>query len=137
MFPDRCAIGSRPPLVIAAASLTAEAVVGTPMEIDHLIPEILGGLTEEDNLWLACPLCNDHKGARVAALDPVTGEVVRLFDPRHQVWQEHFGWADKGDRIIGRSTTGRATVAALNLNRPSLVLARQAWVKVGWHPPKE
>jgi len=84
-----------------------------------------------------CHFCNDHKGARVAALDPVTGEVVRLFDPRHQVWQEHFGWTDKGDRIIGRSTTGRATVAALNLNRPSLVLARQAWVKVGWHPPKE
>lgn len=32
-----------------------------PMEIDHIIPEALGGLTEEDNLWLACPLCNEHK----------------------------------------------------------------------------
>ena len=34
--------------------LTSEAVVGTPMEIDHIIPQSLGGLTEEDNLWLAC-----------------------------------------------------------------------------------
>ena len=39
--------------------LTAEAIVGTPMELDHLIPESLGGLTEEENLWLACSLCND------------------------------------------------------------------------------
>ena len=36
--------------------LSSEAVVGAPMEIDHLIPESLGGLTEEDNLWLACSL---------------------------------------------------------------------------------
>ena len=37
------------------------------MELDHLIPEALGGLTEEDNLWLACSLCNDSKGCRIAA----------------------------------------------------------------------
>jgi hypothetical protein len=30
-----------------------------------------------------------------------------------------------------------ATVALLDLNRPALVRARQAWVTVGWHPPKE
>lgn len=33
--------------------LSAEAIVGAPMEIDHLVPQALGGLTEEDNLWLA------------------------------------------------------------------------------------
>jgi 5-methylcytosine-specific restriction endonuclease McrA len=38
--------------------LTAEAIVGTPMEMDHLIPEALGGLTEEDNLRLACSLAS-------------------------------------------------------------------------------
>jgi hypothetical protein len=117
--------------------LTAEAVVGTPMELEHLLPESLGGLTEEDNLWLACSLGNDSKNNRIAGLDPVTGEVVRLFDPRHQVWREHFGWAPEGDRILGLTATGRATVAALNLNRPSLVKARQAWVTVGWHPPQD
>ena len=30
--------------------LTQEAVVGMPMEIDHIVPESLGGLTEEENL---------------------------------------------------------------------------------------
>ena len=116
--------------------LTSEAIVGTPMEIDHIIPQSLGGLTDEDNLWLACSLCNDHKGDRIAALDPLTDEIVRLFDPRHQVWQEHFAWTAEGDRIVGLTPIGRASVVALNLNRPSLVKARQAWVAVGWHPPK-
>lgn len=64
--------------------LTREEIVGTPMEIDHIIPESLGGLTEQDNLWLACSLCNDYKGTRIAALDPISGEIIRLFDPRRQ-----------------------------------------------------
>jgi 5-methylcytosine-specific restriction endonuclease McrA len=81
--------------------LTAEAIVGTPMELDHLIPESLGGLTEEANLWLACSLCNDHKNDRIAGLDPISGEVVRFFDPRRQVWGEHFCWTQEGDRIVG------------------------------------
>ena len=57
--------------------LTAEAIVGTPMEIDHIIPRALAGPTNEDNLWLACSLCNDHKGDQIAATDPLTGELVR------------------------------------------------------------
>jgi hypothetical protein len=107
------------------------------MEVDHLIPEADGGPTEEANLWLACSLCNDHKNARSVAVDPETRQLVRLFDPRLQVWTEHFRWTEEGDRIVGLTPSGRATVAALNLNRPSLVRARQLWVSVGWHPPKD
>jgi 5-methylcytosine-specific restriction endonuclease McrA len=61
--------------------LTAEAIVGLPMEIEHIIPEPLGGPTEADNLWLACSPCNTYKGDRITARDPFTGEVVPLFDP--------------------------------------------------------
>jgi hypothetical protein len=117
--------------------LTQEAVVGTPMEFDHLIPEALGGRTEEGNLWLACSLCNDAKSCRVAALDPISGEIIRLYNPRDQVWSDHFRWSESSDYILGTSPTGRATVLALNLNRPALVRARQAWVAVGWHPPSD
>jgi hypothetical protein len=116
--------------------LTQEAVVGTPMVIDHIEPESLGGPTEEANLWLACPLCNAHKGDRIIALDADTGETVRLFNPRQQAWVEHFAWTPEGDQILGRTPIGRATVIALQLNRPSLVKARRAWVSVGWHPPE-
>ncbi len=117
--------------------LSSETIVGAPMELDHIIPQSLGGLDEENNLWLACPLCNQHKADRIAALDPRTGEIVRLFNPRFEDWKDHFTWSSDGERIIGKTPTGRATVAALNLNRPSLVVARRAWVQVGWHPPKD
>ena len=117
--------------------LTAQAIVGTPMEIDHLIPESLDGRTEESNLWLACSLCNSHKSNRIAARDPESNVVVRLFDPRRQTWAEHFRWSEQGDVIVGLTAMGRATIAALELNRPTLVEARHLWVLVGWHPPGE
>ena len=117
--------------------LTREVLVGAPMEVDHLVPEALGGQTEAENLWLACSLCNDPKGDRIAALDPDTGEIVRLFNPRGQIGGEHVAWPREGDRIVGRTSIGRATVVALNLNRPSLVSARRLWVLVGWHPPTD
>ena len=117
--------------------LTSESIVGTPMELDHLIPESLGGATEEKNLWLACSLCNDAKGSRIASEDSLSGDIVRLFNTRHQDWHEHFRWSDDGCLVIGLTPTGRATVAALHLNRPSLVTARHAWVAVGWHPPRD
>jgi hypothetical protein len=117
--------------------LTSEAIVGTPMEIDHIIPRSLGGATDETNLWLACSLCNGHKADRVAAIDYPTGEVVRLFDPRHQVWRDHFAWTLGGGHIVGLTPVGRATVVALTLNRPSLVKARQLWAVAGRHPPGE
>jgi hypothetical protein len=117
--------------------LTSAKIVGTPLEIDHIVPESLGGPTARENLWLACSMCNDHKGNRIAAPDPVAGEIVRLFDPRRQVWLEHFGWNAEGDLIIGKTPTGRATVAALRLNRAELVEARCGWVIAGWHPPRD
>jgi 5-methylcytosine-specific restriction endonuclease McrA len=48
--------------------LSAEAVTGMPLTIEHLIPQSLGGPTEVGNLWLACWSCNLAKGARISAL---------------------------------------------------------------------
>lgn len=115
--------------------LTAEEVVGSAMEIDHLIPEAQGGLTVEENLWLACSACNTSKGDRATGLDPLSGETVALFNPRLQRWHDHFAWTPSGDHIVGRTPVGRATVAALRLNRPLLVRARRLWMRIGVHPP--
>jgi len=41
---------------------------------------------------------------------------VALFNPRTQVWEEHFEWA--GDRITGTTSIGRVTVRVLNMNHP-------------------
>jgi len=62
---------------------------------------------------------------------------VTVFNPRQQEWADHFVWAEGATRIDGRTAMGRATVAALQLNRPSLVLARKLWVAAGWHPPQD
>lgn len=106
------------------------------MEIEHIVPESLGGRTEEGNLWLACSLCNKYTADRLVAVDPLGGDEVRLFDPRRQVWSDHFEWMQEGTRIAGKTATGRATVAALRLNRPPLVVARALWAAAGWHPPQ-
>jgi hypothetical protein len=107
------------------------------MEIDHLIPEAQGGRTVEENLWLSCSACNAFKGDRARGIDPLSGETVALFNPRRQLWREHFAWMQSGDLVVGRTPIGRATVAALKLNRPLLVHARQLWVRIGVHPPRD
>lgn len=68
---------------------------------------------------------------------PLCGDSVRIFNPRRDVWAEHFGWRENATLIDGKTAVGRATVAALHLNRPSLVLARRIWVIADWHPPQE
>jgi hypothetical protein len=116
--------------------LAEERYFGTDFEIEHLIPESLGGQTSEDNLWLSCRECNGRKGNRVIVLDPIGGELVQLFNPRTQNWNEHFRWSAEGDLIHGLTPAGRATIRALGLNRPKRIIARQYWVQAGWHPPK-
>ena len=117
--------------------LSAETVTGIPLEIEHLIPESLGGLTVRENLWLACHRCNKFKGNRTDAIDPLTQEVAPLFNPRQQTWREHFQWSMDGTQVIGVTPSGRATVEALQMNNEYVVEARRFWVFAGWHPPLE
>jgi hypothetical protein len=105
------------------------------LELDHIIPIAKGGADAEDNLWLACRLCNGFKGTQTHARDPGTSRRVRLFNPRRQRWSRHFLWSDDGTRIIGRTACGRATVVALQLNHVIAVMVRREWVAAGWHPP--
>ncbi len=117
--------------------LSPESIVGIPMDVEHIVPESDGGATKEENLWLACSLCNSYKGSRTSFRDPITGREVPLFNPRRQRWGKHFAWEESGSTIVGLTPTGRATVIALVLNRPPLVKARRRWAAVGWHPPKD
>jgi hypothetical protein len=115
--------------------LTSQQIIGPLLEIDHLFPEAHGGTSDESNLWLACPMCNGHKSDRINAVDPETEVTVALFNPRAEQWSDHFEWVEGGTVIRGKTPTGRATVAALQMNHPDVVSARKLWVSVGWHPP--
>ncbi len=89
-------------------------------------------------MWLACPICNRYKGDKVMARDPLTGANVPLFNPREQVWTEHFRWIDNGLRIAGLTSIGRATVQALHLSDdPDVLEVRSYWILAGWHPPED
>jgi 5-methylcytosine-specific restriction endonuclease McrA len=107
------------------------------MVIDHIIPLSKGGVTEFDNLCLACHRCNLFKHALTELEDPLTGEIVPLFNPRRQNWSDHFAWADDGIHLLGLTATGRVTVIALNMNNDVILDARRNWVRVGWHPPED
>jgi HNH endonuclease len=115
---------------------TPESIAGFRLSIEHIVPEAKGGKTVEENLWLACHACNEFKGARLHVRDPVTGQRVRLWNPRRQKWPDHFSWSADGTEIRGLTPCGRATIAGLRLNRPELVAARSLWVQVGWWPPR-
>src|SRR5690606_25016532 len=115
--------------------LSPQKLVLGQLEIEHLIPRALGGKDEEDNLWLACRMCNGYKGKQIKAIDPQTEQPAALFNPRKQKWSDHFMWSEDGSMIIGLTPTGRATVDALQLNNPIAIIVRLEWVSAGWHPP--
>jgi len=103
--------------------------------IDHVIPLAQGGSDDPDNLALACFHCNRRKADKLTALEPDSGEEVPLFNPRQNVWSEHFIWSSDGLFIIGLTPAGRATVKALEMNRERIVSIRAADRVVGRHPP--
>lgn len=117
--------------------LTPEPILGRPMVIDHIMPKARGGTSVRENLWLACRRCNEFKGSRTHAVDPLTDVEVALFNPRRQSWSVHFAWSEDGTKIVGLTAIGRATVASLRLNNEEIVGARWLWVQVGWHPPSD
>lgn len=111
-----------------------ERLLGLPLEIDHIIPEIASGRNVLHNLCLCCRSCNAHKWQQTHARDPQTGRRVRLFHPRRQTWVRHFEWSKNGTRVLGTTATGRATVAALQMNHELIVSLRDLWVELNLHP---
>lgn len=116
---------------------TSQVNTGQPLTVDHILPQAQGGATIFENLCFACRRCNEFKGSRITAQDPLTGETVALYHPRRNIWREHFDWSSSGAELVGLTTIGRATIVALNMNNPLIVAVRRRWVSVGWHPPPE
>lgn len=102
-----------------------EIAFNIPFEVEHVEPAARGGVTEEVNLALACRSCNLFKWSHRDALDPVTKEVERLFNPRLDHWDQHF--IVDGQMIRGTTAIGRATVDRLAMNSPQQLRARLRW----------
>ena len=79
---------------------------------------------DSENLAWACFSRNLRKGPNIAGLDPETGELTPLFNPRTDLWSEHFEW--NGVWLRGKTPFGRATVAVLDINHVDSVAVREA-----------
>ena len=111
--------------------LPTEGQVGC-FPVDHVIPRTRGGLTEFSNLALACPHCNGHKWSHVEGVDPTSNELASLFNPRCQVWSDHFQWSVGDPAVVeGKTSTGRATITHLQMNHPDLVHVRRLLAQLG------
>lgn len=62
------------------------------------------------------------KGPNLVELDPVTGQLTRLFHPRRDDWHAHFTL--NAGRIVEQTPVGRTTVQVLQLNLPERVQLR-------------
>jgi hypothetical protein len=83
-------------------------------EIDHIISRKHDGSNDEDNLAYACPDCNRNKGTDIASIDWPNQQIVRFFNPRTDLWAEHFRLA--GGFIEPLTPVGTVTVTIFRFN---------------------
>ena len=111
-----------------------EAVFNLPLEVEHIIPIARGGEDSTLNWALACRACNLYKATHIDGRDPMSEEIVHLFNPREELWEDHFQVALDGGELLGRTPIGRATVMRLGLNNPVQLAARRQWMRLGLFP---
>lgn len=99
------------------------------LQVEHIIPRKHGGTDDVENLAAACVDCNLRKGSNLAGIDPETGAITPLIDPRRHPWTDHFRW--DGLELIGLTAIGRTTIQVLDLNSHDRVEVR-LW---SIHPP--
>jgi hypothetical protein len=103
-------------------------------EPDHIIGEQHRGETILANLAYACFHCNRFKGPNIATIDPDTGALVRLFNPRADHWMDHFELA--GAVIVARTAIGRGTAELLHFNGEPRVALRAELLRQGRYSPQ-
>jgi len=107
-----------------------EATPFFTFHIEHVVAkQHIGGTDDPNRLALACNRCNAYKGPNLSSVDPDSeeNEIVALFDPRKDAWNDHF--MHRNGEIVGLTPTGRATVHLLNMNAPNRVEIREEWLR--------
>lgn len=94
--------------------ITQEEEGWSRFHVEHIVAKQHKGSDTLENLCLCCQHCNLHKGPNLSGIDPVSGALIRLFNPRQDDWHEHFGVV--GLEVIGFTSVGRATVEVLAMN---------------------
>jgi hypothetical protein len=106
-----------------------------PHEPDHVIGEQHGGKTDGDNLAYACFRCNRSKGPNIATLDPLSGVLTQLYNPRADRWNQHFSLV--GAVIEPLTAAGRGTAMLLRFNDEQRVALRMELMRQGRYVPPQ
>ncbi|MEO8393337.1 MAG: HNH endonuclease signature motif containing protein [Chloroflexota bacterium] len=102
-------------------------------EVDHIRAEKHAGTTALDNLCLSCFDCNRQKGSDLSSVDPVTDEVIPLFHPRRDTWNDNFQIMANGS-IEGKTAKGRVIVKLLDFNNAERITIRAALMTLKRYP---
>lgn len=100
-----------------------------PFHVEHIIARQHRGTDDLSNLAWACSRCNRHKGTNLSAVDPESRNVISLFNPRQENWEDHFEIV--GALIRGTSPAGRATVQLLQMNAERRIELRSELIQQG------
>lgn len=100
-----------------------------PLQVEHIVPRKHGGTDDIDYLAAACIDCNLRKGPNLTGIDPETGAITPLLDPRRHLWSDHFRW--DGLELIAPTAIGLTTIRVLELNSDDRIEVR-LWAI---HPP--
>lgn len=103
-----------------------------PFEIDHIVSLKHGGGNEISNLAFACPHCNQHKGTDLVTFLKSYGDIVAIFNPRTQKWEEHFTQSD--GQILPKTRVAEATIKLLRFNELERIIHRQLLMEIGAWP---
>ncbi len=115
--------------------LIAEVDAYFKFQVEHIISRKHGGSSDLENLALACVFCNRYKGSDIASLSIQTGDLVGLFNPRIDRWNEHFRL--HGVIIESLTEIGEATIRILQMNHEDQILERQVLNRRGRYPSRE
>ncbi len=98
-------------------------------EPDHILPRKHGGETTLENLAFACFNRNRHKGTDISSFDDLTGNLTAFFNPRTNIWTEHF--QIQNAEIIPLTPEARVTAKILKLNSVERIEERQILIDEG------
>ncbi len=59
-----------------------------PFHSEHIVARKHRGTDDPENLAWACHHCNLGKSSNLSGIDPTTGRVVLLFNPRQHLWKD-------------------------------------------------
>jgi hypothetical protein len=112
----------------------AEADRSSRYHVDHIISVKHGGATSEENLAYTCIFCNLQKGTDLGSINWGTGELIRFFNPRRDLWTEHFRLDDA--TIQPLTDIGEVTVRIFEFNNSDRIRERQLLIEANRYPPE-